>query len=405
MSSPADEDESAPSSATAPAPLYSYPSYPGYSGLNASPLSQGALPLSGPAMNGGRRVSLANGEAERIQVWAAKRTAQSGLAFPKSPMGVGALMGGTAMGQAAAARRGSIPYPYPAGNGYLSQVSPRISPSVRHTPSALHLAAIRNNTTRRSSMPGAPQLISSGAFTPPRVVDGAIQPRAQALDPIRDDHELIFGAPQPPSATPDGFVFGSNDSGLPTTYLTPPQTSFYPSESAASSDSMLTGGEIDYTGGAAAGAAAGMLYTPAGPLPAPGFSFGSAPSTGPTPHLSISSDTPAGQPFAYGQAADARTREMELFFQFRDKGRLDSMASASGYASDGTTGTANGSMGQAEPWEWAQGQMAGVPGQQVQPQGQMLQVQGHGHDLQVQSAGLEGLQLPMGFNADRRASA
>ena len=399
-------------------------------------------------MNGGRRVSLANGEAEKIQVWAAKRTAQSvgGMAGmgQRSPMGVGALMG-TQLGQAAAARRGSIPYPYPAGNGYLSQISPRVSPSVRHTPSALHLAAIRNNTTRRSSMPGAPQLISSGAFTPPRVIDGAIQPRAQQLDPIRDDHESIFGSGSASSGMPaaaDGYMFGAptdvNGLGLPTTYLTPPQTSFLPSDSASSANSslMFTGSEYDFAGGAPAGAAAGMLYTPAGPLPAPGFSFGSTPATVPDsagggfPTLAGQSGLGVGHGFgdgtggagmAYVQAQggmqstgqgfmfgdntqDPRAREMELFFQFRDKGRLDSMASASGYGSDGTTGTANGSsFGQPEPWEWSLQQQPGQ-GQGQAGQGQM-QGQMQAQQMQVQSAGLEGLQLPMGFNADRRASA
>lgn len=289
--------------------------------------------MSGPAMNGGRRVSLANGEADRIQVWAAKRTAQSGMSGgQRSPMGVGALMGSQLqLGQAAAARRGSIPYPYPAGNGYLSQVSPRISPSVRHTPSALHLAAIRNNTTRRSSMPSGPQLISSGAFTPPRVVDGAVQPRAQRereLDPIRDDHELVFGNPALGGAGVEaGYTFGApgtDGMGLPTTYLTPPQTSFQPSDPSSSSTAngslLFTGGTAsttdDYTGG--------MLYTPAGPLPNPSFSFGTslaAPDTSSAPHITQAQahmqpqSAPAdvsGFTFGAGGGDDQRTRELSL---------------------------------------------------------------------------------------------
>jgi hypothetical protein len=241
------------------------------------------------------------------------------------------------------------------------------------------------------------------------VVDGTIQQRAQReLNPIRDDHELVFGNGGVSGAATDGYVFGSgNDApGLPTTYLTPPKTSFLPSDSASSANSsvMYTGGsgEFDFAGGAPAGAAAGMLYTPAGPLPNPGFSFGSTPAM-PDSASTQASDgqyrsqaqgQPQSQPgFAFGN--DAKTREMELFFQFRDKGRLDSMASTNGYGSDGTTGTANGSMGQPEPWEWAQ-----MQGQVQGPGHAMMQGQMH-----PQGAGLEGMQMPPGFNPERRASA
>jgi hypothetical protein len=279
----------------------------------------------------------------------------------------------------------------------------------------LHLAAIRNNTTRRSSMPGAPQLISSGAFTPPRVVDGTVQraQRERELDPIRDDHESVFGDPAHLGAgtgVVPGFTFGAagtDGMGLPTTYLTPPQTSFQPSDSASSASAN---GSLLFTGGSAdtSDDYTGMLYTPAGPLPNPGFSFGTplAPPSSGNGNKDV-----LGQPhsapadasgFAYGRT-DQQTREMELFFQFRDKGRLDSMASGSGYGSDGTTGTANGSMGQAEPWDWAmpgsqgQGQGMMVSGQMGQGQGQMM---GQGQD-----AALGGMGMPLGFNPDRRVSA
>ncbi|WVQ76115.1 hypothetical protein IAR50_005758 [Cryptococcus sp. DSM 104548] len=270
----------------------------------------------------GRRASLANGEAAKIEMFVAKRAAaqkqEEVLSNVKSgsiPAPALGATGGTEMGQANAARRGSIPYPSPVASfappppppqQLPSPMSPKFSPAARAGPSALHIAAMRNNT-RRASMPGASQLISSGPFTPPRVV-GAQLPgsvvgsRARELSPIRD-HE----------------VYGESESWG---FLPPPA-------------------EFD-----------GPTFLNDSPLPNPTFSFGSAPSNPPPPPLqhhssSQSSSNPHLSSRHSSESHDEAQRQQQMFMMMQQRGRMGSMASI------GTMGTENGTTdGEDSSGEW-----------------------------------------------------
>ncbi|TYJ51403.1 hypothetical protein B9479_008025 [Cryptococcus floricola] len=289
----------------------------------------------------GRRASLANGEAAKIEMFVAKRAAaqkqEEVLSHVKSNSGTGHGLGagtgatgttgttgtgtGTDMGQANAARRGSIPYPSPATSfppppppqQLPTPMSPKFSPAARAGPSALHIAAIRNNT-RRASMPGAPQLISSGPFTPPRVVGaqlpgtggvgGVVGGRARELSPIRD-HE----------------VYGEAESWG---FLPPPA-------------------EYD-----------AATFLDDSPLPNPTFSFGSAPSNPPPPppplqhhSSSQSSSNPQLSSRHSSDSHDEAQRQQQMFMMMQQRGRLGSMASI------GTMGTENGTTdGEDSSGEW-----------------------------------------------------
>jgi hypothetical protein len=193
----------------------------------------------------------------------------------------------------------------------------------------------------------------------------------------------------------EGYVFGGNArahahahphaQGLPTTYLTPPASTYHPSGTPRSGLTLSSEYDNDVDGDADGDGdgLGGLPFTPAGPLPNPSFSFGvhgRGHGHGAGVHANVDADGDGDD------AASRAAREMELFIQFRDKGRLDSLASgASGYDTDGTTGTAVGSAGTVD----VEFHFAQVP---VQGQGQ-----GQGQGL--------GLQAPMGFIADRRASA
>ncbi|KAL7420680.1 hypothetical protein Q5752_004631 [Cryptotrichosporon argae] len=178
-------------------PRYAYTPHPA---LNGAPLV--------PDQAMGRRVSLAGGEAAAIDQWVRKRQVKQASLY--GPTGPG-------IGQATAARRGSQPYPAPivtrldvaALDGPRTAIpttgpSPKISPNGR-MPSALHYAAMRNNTLRRASMPGVAQLISTTAFTPPR--NNSANHPVRELSPIRD-HDDAFLAP--PSEFTPTYDFSPN---------------------------------------------------------------------------------------------------------------------------------------------------------------------------------------------------
>ena len=244
-------------------------------------------------VNMGRRASLASGEAAKIETWVAKRIA-GGPSQARAPSFVSPLRSPLA-GQAAAARRGSVPYPSTNPEGPIFRSpnvdSPKISPSVRPMPSALHLAAIRNNS-RRASMPGSAQLISSGPFTPPRVVSGAYPlggVRTQReLSPIKDHGaEVVFG-----------------DTDFATTYLTPPSSTYRLSDTSPTSyfptDSGSTPFEYPVD-----------PFMPNAPLPTPAFTFGQR-----------QSNLPA--------------EESAPFVALQSRVRLGSMASINTFTTDGT---------------------------------------------------------------------
>lgn len=256
------------------------------------------------SVNMGRRASLANGEAAKIEIFVAKRAAAQkrdevlynagGYSTPpgtKSPV----------LGQAYAARRSSIPYPTPQISGpsaSTSPLSPKFSAACRG-PSTLHMAAVRNNT-RRPSIPGAAQLISSGPFTPPRVVTNQHQTAAQnkgtrELSPIQD-HEVYntYGSEYQP---------WSGD--LPPSMYLPPAEGFHD----------------------------GRPFSHDSPLPNPAFSFGSAPQG-----LDAQGIMPIGQ-------MDEKQQQMYMMMQQRD--RLGSIASI------GTMGTESGTEGgESSNGEW-----------------------------------------------------
>lgn len=300
--------------------------------------SQPQLSLLPPVnpVNMGRRVSLANGEAARIETFIAKqrmmaRKASNGGSI-RAPGYISPVRSPIiAQHQANLARRTSIPYPSPLeirpsglpnGPG-----SPKPSPSVRPMPSALHLAAIRNNT-RRSSMPGIAQaqLISSGPFTPPRMVSGSMmhpngQQVGRELGPIKD---VSPEAPNVAHLPQDGFVF-SEPSDLSTTYLTPPSSTYLPSTSPSTylpsdGSSTIYDFGIDQS--------QFPPYTPNGPLPNPSFSFGSAPQSVPAPML-------------------ATDEQVNMYYNMQNRGRLGSIASIGTYTTDGGA-TADGS-----DWDWS----------------------------------------------------
>nr|XP_018265597.1 uncharacterized protein I303_01967 [Kwoniella dejecticola CBS 10117]OBR87755.1 hypothetical protein I303_01967 [Kwoniella dejecticola CBS 10117] len=256
-------------------------------------------PMGPPPM--ARRASLANGEAAKIEMFVAKRAAAAanGLNRGLRPPGFVSPQRSPLMGQAFAARRQSIPYPTPitAGPNGGPNVngpgpSPKISPVVRVMPSALHLTAMRNNT-RRASMPGAAQLISSGPFTPPRVITNQHQvglPRE--LSTIKDDDSHHVGA--------DGTQAQ--------------QQLFSPANQSAGYDQSIP-------------------FSPNSPLPNPAFSFG----TEGHQQLQGQGVQHLNQVPILDEAEAAR--QQQLFLAFQQRGRMGSIASIGTYATDNGNGT------------------------------------------------------------------
>lgn len=276
-----------------------------------TPLTDSAVPsshfnlLAPPtSVNMGRRASLANGEAAKIEIFVAKRAAAQKREEVLYNAGGYSAPPGTrspVLGQAYAARRGSIPYPTPQMSGppaSTSPLSPKFSAACRG-PSTLHMAAVRNNT-RRPSIPGAAQLISSGPFTPPRVVSNQHQTAAQnkgtrELSPIQD-HEVYntYGGEYQP---------WSGD--LPPSMYLPPAEGFHD----------------------------GRPFSHDSPLPNPAFSFGCAPQ-----------GLDAQEIMSIGQM-DEKQQQMYMMMQQRD--RLGSIASI------GTMGTESGTEGgESASGEW-----------------------------------------------------
>lgn len=263
--------------------------------------------------NMGRRLSLANGEAAKIDTWVAKRMAAD--AGQGRPSGHVSPVRSPLMGQAAAARRNSIPYPSPIPEGQqlrpANGMSPKISPSIRPMPSVLHLTAIRNNS-RRASMPGAAQLISSGPFTPPRVSSGmypmGIGRPNRRLTPIKDhDGE---------AHSQSGLVFG--DADLSTTYLTPPSSTYRPSNTSPTSYLPPDSGSMMYD--YPLDPSQQSPFTPNAPLPNPTFSFGSG---------------------AMQRHSISFKEDQSPYMAMRQRARIGSMASITASTTDG--GMENGS--------------------------------------------------------------
>lgn len=277
------ENQEGTSSATGPSPP-----------LTDSAVSSSHFNLLPPptSVNMGRRASLANGEAAKIEIFVAKRAAAQKREEVLHNVG-GSAANSPTLGQAYAARRGSIPYPTPLTSGppaSTSPLSPKFSPACRG-PSTLHMAAVRNNT-RRPSIPSAAQLICSGPFTPPRVVTNQHQTAAQSkgareLSPIQD-HEVYNAY---------GTEFQPWSSDLPSNLYLPPAEGFHD----------------------------GHPFSHDTPLPNPAFSFGSAPQG-----LDVHGIVSTGQ---------MDERQQQMFMMMQQRGRLGSIASI------GTMGTEAGTEG------------------------------------------------------------
>jgi hypothetical protein len=283
-----------------------------------------AIPAPHALPNGGRRVSLASGEAEKIQMWAAKRNGVEASAS-------GGLTRSPVIRQASAARRGSIPYPAPPSFATQDATrpvssSPNFSPLIRPTPSTLHLTAIRNNN-RRASMPGPPQLLSSGPFTPPRIgsAAGYTPPRILSY-PIPGT--LSTGLPRElssikdhdsESASPEAQSFLPME-GLPTTFITPSASTYSGTYSLSKSASgSSTGPDSSHP------PESSEAYNVAGPLPSPAYSFGNK--------LVESVQT--------GHVSEEEAARQKAMFESFERGRLGSLASigSGGTYSDTTVGT------------------------------------------------------------------
>ncbi|WVQ97994.1 hypothetical protein IAU59_005114 [Kwoniella sp. CBS 9459] len=314
-------------------------------------------PMAPPSMT--RRASLANGEAAKIEMFVAKRAAaasgqmarNAGLRAPgfvspqRSPL----------LGTANAARRQSIPYPTPITAGPAgASMSPKFSPVARVMPSALHLTAMRNNT-RRASMPGAAQLISSGPFTPPRVVTNQHQignaRGTRELSPIKDhdsdgSHQFLLDP----------------ESEFNATYITPPSSVHLPTD--VSPISFLPTGSTGYD--------PSIPFSPDSPLPNPAFTFGGADMA---QQLLLQQQQ---QPQVLDEAEAAR--QQQLFLAFQQRGRMGSIASINTLGTDIGNGT---DLDEANMSEWS------LAGQDLP--------NGYGQD---------GQGLPDGFDPDvRRSSA
>ncbi|WWC86983.1 uncharacterized protein L201_001864 [Kwoniella dendrophila CBS 6074] len=273
-------------------------------------------PMGPPPM--ARRASLANGEAAQIGMFVAKRAAAaaSGQNRGLRPPGFVSPQRSPLIGSAAAARRQSIPYPTPitAGPNIPNGPgpSPKISPVVRVMPSALHLTAMRNNT-RRASMPGAAQLISSGPFTPPRVVTNQHQvglPRE--LGTIKDDdvaHHILDSDDQQQ-------VFLDPESDFTGNYMTPQSSAYDPSTSISPVAFLPNGAPYNPS----------MAFSPNAPLPNPSFSFGTEGHQQPQHHVPILDEAEAA-------------RQQQLFLAFQQRGRMGSIASINTYTTDNGNNT------------------------------------------------------------------
>ncbi|WWC67857.1 uncharacterized protein I206_101774 [Kwoniella pini CBS 10737] len=286
-------------------------------------------PMGPPPM--ARRASLANGEAAKIEMFVAKRAAAAnGLNRGLRAPGFVSPQRSPLMGQAFAARRQSIPYPTPITAGPTGGPnvngpgpSPKISPVVRMMPSALHLTAMRNNT-RRASMPGAAQLISSGPFTPPRLVTNQHQvglPRE--LGTIRDDDHSggVDGQQQ------QQMSFDPNSAGGGT--FTTHSSNVFDLSNGLSQPSFLASN-------ASAGYNTSIPFSPNSPLPNPAFSFG-------TEGHQQQCQSQGQQMQQLNQIpilseAEAASQQ-QLFLAFQQRGRMGSIASIGTYTTDNGNGT------------------------------------------------------------------
>lgn len=280
-----------------------------------------------------RRVSLAGGDVASVEHWVRQRKQQMGHTPPQASVSAS----NSPMGLAAAARRNSQPYPTQIITSHIPDdpnaaalsrsalPSPKVSPNGR-MPGALLFTAMRNNTIRRASMPGGAQLISTTAFTPPRVPSfnhpvSSSQPQsrilARELSPIKDQ---------------DTEIDPSLRGGVPMTYVTPPPSA-YPSDGSYLSVPSSTESAFMYS------LNPGLPFAPNSPLPNPSFSFGGTP-TSDVPAAPIHNHVGGGMGMdqAGTSPVNADKDPQHALYLALQRGRLGSLASVNSVATNGTDG-------------------------------------------------------------------
>jgi hypothetical protein len=172
--------------------------------------------------------------------------------------------------------------------------------------------------------------------------------RIRELSPIKDhdhDHDVDFPELSLNDPVPSGsevnnsnYIFGSQPLDFTTTYLTPPNSTYVPTTSPSSylpdTGSTTSGFNFGSAGANEAGSGEGVPFTPVGPGPNPGFSFGT--SMGAAPPTGGGDDIWHGVP---------------------DRVRVGSLASIGTFTTDGTLGTDNYS---GSDWGW--GEMVAISG-------------------------------------------
>ena len=188
-----------------------------------------------------------------------------------------------ALGSAAEARRGSLPYPSPLTAPPQRTVQPGpvpSSPSGRHLPA--HLMGMRAG--RRASLPTGAMTISSGPFTPPRVGNihpltartttngltagyGHISPaNKRELSPIEDHEQVPDGSTGLKQERPRELKVQTSLSYQGTSLQSPLSAQFAQSASSYENVSPETLDDLVQS----------QFTLSQGPLPNPTFSFGSA---------------------------------------------------------------------------------------------------------------------------------
>jgi hypothetical protein len=337
------------------------------SGAEYQPSSELKPPSTQPGA-AGRRVSLGASESERRvhdEIMSPSRKASQ-----------------SALGTAAEARRGSLPYPSP-----LAAVAPRavpslgpvpISPATRHLPA--HLIGTRAG--RRASLPTGVMTVSSGPFTPPRVgnihplTSARVQPntlgpgfgRERELSPIQDhEHSPDGSANAPKPDHPRGLTVQTSLGCSSATLHTPVSSNY--SQSTSPYDTVSPDAVDDFV--------QARFANSQGPLPNPTFSFGSAM---PPPPESF---TPTEPKFAADQTAPV--------YDFT-KARFGSIASIGTNQTDATENGSGSDWGMPADW------MAQVNLSQIFEDGTADQI------TAMKPTGY--MSVPQGFHPDaRRASA
>lgn len=248
----------------------------------------------------------------------------------------------SALGSAAEARRGSLPYPTPVTAPPQRTVQPGpvpSSPSGRHLPA--HLMGMRAG--RRASLPTGAMTISSGPFTPPRVGNihpltartpvnglttayGQISPaNKRELSPIADHEQLQDGPNGSKQDRPRELKVQTTLSYQGTSLHTPLSAQF--TQSSSSYDNVSPEAIDDLV--------QSQFTLSQGPLPNPTFSFGSA--------------MPPTEAFPQGDTSPFSNDQMGPMYDFT-KARFGSIASIETSQTDATENGSGSEWGMPADW-------------------------------------------------------